>query len=301
MKTRTNLSEWKNPEAEARFRAMEDELAAELLAEPPTAVDVPTRLGPTRVYRWPGAGEPVLLLHGTSGTAYSWGPYVEQRGDRAYDAVDTMGDVGRSRQEVAVESADDLADWLAETLDGLGLDRVHLVGTSYGGFLALNLAARRPDRVRSLFLIEPAAIERFRLLPFMLWGTSALFASWLPKPLRMAAARRLRMPLLEDPRLMRFALFGQLRHRTRLLRPEPLTDDQLRSIGRPVHLVLGAKSEVFPAAAVRHRAEELLSDVTVDVVDDAGHAVSFSHLDLVTARLATFLAQDGRIGRPPRG
>jgi pimeloyl-ACP methyl ester carboxylesterase len=294
MKAKGYLSEWKNAEAEARFRAMEDELVGELVAERPTAVDVPTRLGATRVYRWPGAGEPVLLLHGTSGTAYSWAPYVERRGDRAYDAVDTMGDVGRSRQEVAVENADDLADWLAETLDGLGHDRVHLVGTSYGAFLALNLAARRPDRVRSLFLIEPAAIERFRLLPFMLWGTSALFASWLPKPLRMAAARRLRMPLLEDPRLMRFALFGQLRHRTRLLRPEPLTDDQLRSIEQPVHVVLGERSEVFPSAAVRQRTEAMLPRVTVDVVADAGHAVSFSHLDLVTARLATFLSKDVR-------
>jgi pimeloyl-ACP methyl ester carboxylesterase len=294
MKARTYLSEWKSPGAEARFRAKEDELVAELLAEPPTAVDVPTTLGPTRVYRWPGAGEPVLLLHGTTGTAYSWGPYVEQRGQRAYDAVDTMGDVGRSRQEIAVEGADDLAGWLAETLDGLGHDRVHLVGTSYGGFLALNLAARRPDRVRSLFLIEPAAIERFRLLPFMLWGTSSLVASWLPKPLRMAAARRLRMPALEEPRLIRFVLFGQLHHRTQLLRPEPLTDDQLRSIDQPVHLVLGEKSEVFPSAAVRQRAEVLLPDVTVDVVDDAGHAVSLSHIDLVTARLATFLANEVR-------
>jgi pimeloyl-ACP methyl ester carboxylesterase len=289
MKPRPNLSAWKSPEAEARFREREDALVRELAAEVPTPVDVSTRLGPTRVYRWPGAGDPVVFLHGTSGTSFAWAPYAERRDGRAMDAVDTIGDVGRSRQELAVEDGGDLSGWLAETLAGVGIERAHLVGTSYGGFLALNLAARRPELVRSLFLIDPAALVPFRLLPFMLWGTAALFASWLPTPLRLRAARRLRMPALEDPRLIRFALYGQLNHRTRLLRPEPLTDDQLRSIEQPVHLVLGGKSEVFPSAAVRERAEALLPHVTVEVVEDAGHAVSISHIDLITDRLTTFL------------
>jgi pimeloyl-ACP methyl ester carboxylesterase len=289
MKAKVQLSTWKNPGAEAKFRAMEDALLRELATETPAPVDVPTRLGPTRVYRWPGAGDPVVFLHGTSGTSLAWAPYAERRDGRAMDAIDTIGDVGRSRQEVAVEDAGDLADWLAETLAAVGIERAHLVGTSYGGFLALNLAARRPELVRSLFLIDPAAVVRFRLLPFMLWGTASLFASLLPARLRLRAARRLRMPALEEPRLLRFALYGQLNHRARLLRPEPLSDEQLRSIVQPVHLVLGEKSEVFPSAAVRQRAEALLPRVTVDVVEDAGHAVSISHVDLVTDRLTAFL------------
>jgi pimeloyl-ACP methyl ester carboxylesterase len=157
MTAKANLSSWKNPKAEAKFREREDALVRELVAELPASVDVPTRLGPTRVYRWPGAGEPVVFLHGTTGTSFAWAPYAERRDGRAMDAVDTIGDVGRSRQEVAVEDAGDLADWLAETFAAVGIERAHLVGTSYGGFLALNLAARRPELVRSLFLIDPAA------------------------------------------------------------------------------------------------------------------------------------------------
>ena len=49
-------------------------------------------------------------------------------------------------------------------LDGLGLARAHLAGTSYGGFLALTLAAREPGRARSLTLVEPGAdCHRIRL------------------------------------------------------------------------------------------------------------------------------------------
>src|SRR5204863_7049890 len=107
----------------------------------------PTRLGSTRAYRWGGSGEPIVFLHGATGTSLSWLPYAERRAGRAMAAIDTIGDIGASRQAVAVESADDLADWLAETLTALGIERAHLAGTSYGGFLAFNLAARHPDRV----------------------------------------------------------------------------------------------------------------------------------------------------------
>jgi pimeloyl-ACP methyl ester carboxylesterase len=129
------------------------------------------------------------------------------------------------------------------------------------------------------------------MLRFMLWGTSTLFASWLPTPLRMRAAKRLRMPVLEDPRVMRLGLYGQLNHRGRLLRPEPLTDEQLRAIEQPLFLVLGEKSEVFPTADVRARAGRLLPRATIEVVEDAGHGVSLSHVEILTGWLAAFLDQ----------
>ena len=139
MKPRVMVSTWSSAEAEERFRRMEDELAAEVLTELPSSVVVPTRLGPTHVWIWEGAdgAEPVVFLHGSTGTGMMWGPWAQARsGGRTAYAVDIIGDVGRSRQEVPVESADDLAEWLAQTLDGLGVESAHLVGTSYGGFLA---------------------------------------------------------------------------------------------------------------------------------------------------------------------
>jgi pimeloyl-ACP methyl ester carboxylesterase len=287
--TRVHLSRWKSPEAEERFREREDELVRELVAEPPTPIDVATRLGPTRAYRWEGQGEPIVFLHGTAGTSLTWARYADHRQGQTMYAVDTIGDVGRSRQEVAVERADDLAEWLDETLAQLGLGPVHLAGTSYGGFLALNLAARRPARVRSLSLIEPAGIVRVRLLRFLLWGTPALFASWLPTPLRRVAARILRFPMLEDPRLLRVALNGQLNHRSRLLPAQPLTDDQLQSIDQPALLFLGEKSAVFPAREVGTRADALLPRAEIEVVPGAGHALSASDADALARRIFAFV------------
>lgn len=47
------------------------------------------------------------------------------------------------------------ARWLEEVLSGLGLDRVHLLGTSIGGWAAVNLAVRHRGRVASLTLLDP--------------------------------------------------------------------------------------------------------------------------------------------------
>ena len=218
-------------------------------------------------------GVPVVFLHGAAGTGLSWIGYAEERGARVAYAIDTISDVGRSRQQVAVEGPDDLAEWLDTTLAALGVEHAHLVGTSYGGFLALNLASRRPSRVQSLVLIDTAGVLRISIAKFLLWGMPVLFASLLPDRPRAWAAKRLRMPALEDKRLMRTAFYAQRNHRTRQLRPEPLSDEQLRSIVQPTLMIQGAKSEMISPLDVKARVEALMPDVEVEVVPDAGHAV----------------------------
>jgi pimeloyl-ACP methyl ester carboxylesterase len=266
----------------------------------PVAIDVETALGSTGAYMWKGTGEPVVFLHGAGGNATSWTSYADYRPGRAMYAVDTIGDLGRSRQLVAIESADDLARWLDETLSGLGLEHAHLAGTSYGAFLALNLAAQRPDRVRSLYLIEPAGLVRADIAKFMFWGMSCVFASLLPAPMRRVGARRLRNPLVEDRDLIRLGMYGARNHQSRLLRPEPLSDEQLRAIEAPAHIVFGAKSEIFSMNAARARAE-LIPNATTEVISNAGHALAMSHVDPLASELARFVDRhaETRGGRAP--
>ena len=224
MKERVNVSSWKNEESERRFRALEDGFWREYWTELPAAIDVDTHLGPTRVYARAGAGEPVVFLHGIGGTSIMWAEYFSALDGRAAYAVDMIGDLGRSEPRRPIKDAADLARWLDEVLAGVGIEHAHLAGTSYGGFLALNLAARMPARVRSLALFEPAAVVRVRLARFMVWGFAIGLSSLLPQRLRNVAARKLRMPLVEHKDMVRMVRLGQFKHRTRVLRPEPLTD-----------------------------------------------------------------------------
>ncbi|HEU4546814.1 MAG TPA: alpha/beta fold hydrolase [Microlunatus sp.] len=99
-----------------------------------------------------GAGEPVILVHGSLATGVS--EWVAQRplADAGYSlrVVDRRG-YGCSASAVG-------EDYLADARDIIELmsSGAHLVGHSYGGLGALLAAAREPEAIRSLTLLEPA-------------------------------------------------------------------------------------------------------------------------------------------------
>lgn len=110
------------------------------------------------VERWGAAGEPVLLLHGFGGSTYSWrgvGPRLGERHQVIAVDLNGFGYTERPRDLDAYTVSGQLALVLG-VLDGMGLDRVHVAGHSYGGALALHLAWRHPERVRSLVLVDSA-------------------------------------------------------------------------------------------------------------------------------------------------
>ena len=99
-----------------------------------------------------GSGEPLLFIHEFAGDSRSWEPQTRhfEGGYRtvAYDArgyppSDVPSDLAAYSQERAV------ADAIA-VLDALDIPRAHVVGLSMGGFCALHLAVRHPDRLRSV-------------------------------------------------------------------------------------------------------------------------------------------------------
>ena len=91
--------------------------------------------------------------------------------------------------------------------------------------------------------------------------------------------------------MMRMVRIGQTKHRTRIVRPEPLTDQQLRSIAVPVLLLAGAESEVFRTHQLLDRATSLIPDVDAEAVPGAGHALPVSHTEHVVRRVRAFVAQ----------
>lgn len=216
------------------------------------------------------------------GTGLTWGPYLEGLAGHDVYAVDTIGDVGRSEQTALIADADDLARWLDETLAGVGGEPAHLAGTSYGGYLALNLAARSPQQIASITLIDAGGLSPFRLGRFMLWGLPNLLGSKAPGPIRRSMARS--RPLLEDPRLMKLALLGQMNHPFGMPNPVELSDDELRSITVPTTAVIAGRSAPFEPKLAAERAA-LVPGAVVDVIHGAGHEVMWTHVDRCVAHI----------------
>ena len=100
-----------------------------------------------------GAGPPLLAISGSGGDLRLKPSLLESPLVRAFDvlAYDQRG-LGRTSKPNKAYSMADYAEDAAAVLDAVGWERVRVVGVSFGGMVALELALRHPDRVSKLAL-----------------------------------------------------------------------------------------------------------------------------------------------------
>ncbi len=297
------ISGFRKPRDAERYRQRYDDLVAAHWPVPCDEVDLPSQFGTTRV-RVSGHGEgvPLLLIHPTAGSSVGWYPLIASLcKDRRVFTPDTIGGAGRSIQTAPIASIEDLVIWLDGVLDGLKLDLVHVVGYSEGGWIAGSHAAltNRPGRVATLTMIEPAgAIERvpgWFLASMIVRGVRAVVARDKP-----AAIRKFNRWMNGDVELtdaqvdLILAAMGTFRQR--LPRPRALTDDALRGIAAPTLLLLGAETKLYNPSRVRDRALRLIPRVEVEVIEDAGHGLTFQFPGLVTSRILEHVSSGNHSG-----
>ncbi|MDN3254678.1 alpha/beta hydrolase [Streptomyces sp. alain-838] len=258
--------------------------------------DVETSFGTTHVYRYepddPAARSrtPVVLVHGAGSCSAMWYPNTPAlSAERPVYAVDTPGDPGRSVQREPIHQPERAAQWLDETLDGLGLDRVHLVGTSYGGWLALNQAHRAPERLASVTLLDPGGLEKVGLR-FFVWIFAGFFATFAPKALRPRLAAWLDQPVLVIPELRTMIRTGVRAYRIRRPAPLPLSEAELTTIRTPLYLVLGKRSLLLHPERQRERVPRLIPGARAEVVTGTGHGPQIDHAEDVNRRMLAFMA-----------
>lgn len=103
-------------------------------------------------YESHGFGDPILLIPGLGSDANTWAPFVPKFSDRyRVVIVENRGSV-RSSIPPSPYTTVQMAEDAAALLDTLGIRRAHVIGKSMGGMIAQILAARYPEKVRSVVL-----------------------------------------------------------------------------------------------------------------------------------------------------
>jgi len=254
-----------------------------------------------------GEGEPLVLLHGFTGSGEQWTAQVEEFASHFRTiAVDLLGhgrsdapvDPSRYRMERCV------AD-LAVLLDLLGLERACWLGYSMGARLALAFAVAHCERVRALVLegVAPGiedpqqraervahdealadSIERDGIEPFVdAWMQQPLFASQARLgPAFLAAARAARCA--NDPRGLANTLRGMGTGAQ-----EPLWAS-LPLLALPTLLVVGEEDMKFRSVAAAMAAR--MARAQVAIIPQAGHAAHVENPAAFNARVLRFLTQE---------
>ncbi|MFJ9389144.1 alpha/beta fold hydrolase [Nocardioides sp. NPDC101246] len=281
---------------EAYIEAYDAAFAA--LPKPTDTHDVETTFGTVRAYAWinPDAVDdvPVVLVPGRASGVPMWGEnlrdFVEHRTVYAFDAI---GDSGLSEQSLPLRGMDDNARWVEEALDGLELDRIHLVGHSQGGGLAAAVAVRYPDRLASLTLLEP--IMTFGMLPVWAIGWSAVAAlPFLPDSWRDHALNRIGGveddEVDPDDPMARMIAAGTTHFDSGSLpTPSRLTDDQMRALSMPVYVAIASDKSLAGGEDAAEKAEQI-PGATVKVWPKTTHSLPMQVASDLDAELERFWA-----------
>lgn len=244
-----------------------------------------------------GRGPAVLFLHGFPLDHTMWDG-ARQALDASYDCVapDLRG-FGLSRADVgSVLTMEAHAHDAARVVGRLGLGRVHVVGLSMGGYVALALAELHPELLRSLTLVDSRAGDdgdegrarrdaaADRLLEH---GRGAFAREMLAKLVAPGASREVRAALLTTMEATPYetiaaALMG--------MKARPDRTHVLRSLGAPFLAVCGEQDAITPPPMSRAMAEVHPSG-EVAVLPGAGHMSPMERPAEFAAILARFLAR----------
>ena len=116
--------------------------------------DVPVTGGLLHVGRWGSGPAVVVAAHGVTGTHMNFEPLADQLGEAATVLAPDLRGRGVSRSVGGPYGMARHADDVIAVLDHAGIAEATMVGHSMGGFVAVTAAARHPDRIRCLVLVD---------------------------------------------------------------------------------------------------------------------------------------------------
>lgn len=284
------VGRWRSESARAHYlRAYDAALAA--LPRAGETFDVPTTFGTVRAYRFGGpAGRPVLLLPGRNAATPMWAenlPGLLAR--RTVYCVDLLGEPGLSVQQLPITGSGDQAWWFGELLASLGLDSVHLLGVSFGGWSAVNYAVHQPARVASLALLDP--VLTFAPIPLR---TMAAFApmglAGTPPWLRRRILRWITggAEVDEDSPVAALIDAGTADFELHQPAPTQFSRAQLAALEVPVLALIAGRSVIHDGRRAADTARATLRHGQVELWASASHAITGEFPDEIAARAHRF-------------
>lgn len=238
-----------------------------------------------------GDGPPVLFLHAAGG-AGQWHEFHELLARRFEVFAPDHPGFGGSDDLTGVEGVDDLVYHYLDVIERLGLDRPAVVGASFGGWIAAELAVAAPHAIGSLVLLSAAGLRlpEHPVADLFLMTPQQLAAALFHDPAKAAGMFPAEPDLdvilagyRDMAALARFAWTPFLCN--------PKLERRLHRITARTRVVWPSEDRLIPIAH-GHRYAELIPKAEFTVVEDCGHAMYFERPAEFAAVTSEFLAAE---------
>ena len=244
--------------------------------------------------RTAGRGPPLVYLHPAGGPL--WDDFVEGLAERYTVYAPHHPGTGETVREsiYSVESLWDLVLIYDEIFDALDLHAVPVVGTSFGGMMACELAAHRPDRITKMVLLDPIGLWRddAPVAPYMVMSPQKLVATLYKDLSSEPVKKALQLP--EDPdalATMLADLVWALGATGKFVWPIP--DKGLKKRMHRIKakaLIVWGEDDALVSAIYAQEFAALIANARVEIIKDCGHVPQVERLEVLKPLVANFLA-----------
>jgi len=246
-----------------------------------------------------GSGPVVVLLHGFPLSRVMWAGQLGTLSESYRIVAPDLRGHGESPAPDATYTMEQMADDVVELLDGLGVaEPVVVGGLSMGGYVALAMAFKHPDRVRALMLIDTKAAadspeaarkrEETAQATLKAGNSVEVVASMIPRLFAKATLEQrpeIVAPLKADmEKTSASGVAGALRGMA--IRPD--RRDQLSEIAAPTLVIVGEEDAIAPPDEARAMVEALPNG-RLKIIPDAGHLAPYENPEAVDQAILEFL------------
>lgn len=284
------LGYFRSAEAFEEFRRAYDAAMTDL-PDPIATRNIDTGFGTVRAYRFgTDARTPLLVLPGKTSSTPMWEANLSGlAAKRSVITLDLVGEPGLSVQSKKIADSADQAAWLAEVIEELELPKVHLLGVSFGGWSAFNLAMHDPSRIASVTVLDPANL--FGRITWKVIVMSLGVIPIMPKPWRKKLLSWIAggADTSDDEPVAVLIASGMRDFKGFLPQPAYPSDEQIAAVEVPVLAVIAGRSIIHNPKKAEKRARSLLAHGTVELWPDASHALNGEFPERIDERVHDFI------------
>lgn len=235
-----------------------------------------------------GVGRPLLYLHGIDGTR-SCGELVKLLGERAEVIMPDHPGFGRSETPPWLQSIHDLAYFYLQYLDELGVEKIDVVSHSLGAWIALEMAVRNCNALRTLTLISAAGIhlKGVKRGDLFMRAPDVVLRSMVASP---ELAEDLVKRVAADQEIELKNRYGIARVGWHPPMYNPELAKWLHRVVCPVQIIWGREDAMLPLEYA-HELKRLIAGARLEVLSGCGHLPHLEQPKQTAAAILSFIEQ----------